>query len=706
MANRIRLIENISYEKGMLEILPIPKNENTVTFTEKDGTPKTLGVALRVRLPIGMVEVKNENGRTYEKDDVIRAFKDKDKMFKEGGLMGFANHPKEGEEGDLTRLTHYQREAYIDDKNVQWGVFDILETTAGKDLAIAIQNGPVGLSTRGYGEMAEGKVKNYEYEGTDFVHLPSARVFGGPQHIEKIPESKTTPTSQTTHLENKNHPKGESKMNNIQLTSYKADINKLIKEAVGKENPMEGLKELNSLVESINGDVTGGIATVEELKPVLDGIKTEHSTLETKVQTLLDKKKEDDDDEEDEEDDDNGNGKKKKNKDKEIVEGVYDKNGKKVKKKDYEDMDDDDDVYDKDGKKMKKKEFKKVKEDEHEDDEDDDDTPYDEDGKKLKKKDYEKMHADGNVYDKDGKKMKKAEYMKASKKSRKENEDDDEEDNDKKDPEYNGEAYGQDKKPISKKEFEKLPDDATVYDKDGKENGDKESFVLGLKKKKKEALANMSKEELLKKYETLQDHTVKANKVIDNMSKEFFELIQYSKRNEKHIVESNAFIKKLQAETLNVIEYARTMEQGVLRNKEYAQEMEKLFFEAQLYAKDLEQGVVSANQRIAGTGNPVEPTVAEYVEGQIQVYPALEKYRDELEASKNVSEAEERMLKYIESDKEILAPGMQSIRDRIDLPRRESRNTSTPITKVTTKIESKNAFNKRKVEVMFGSDFV
>jgi len=202
--SKIRLIENIAYGREMMSILDVPQNESKVTIKEGTGE-KTFGVLLRVRLPIGMVETKNSNGRKYTKEDVSRAFKDKDSIFEQGGLMGFANHPKEGEEGDLDRLVHYQREAYIDEHNVQWGVFDILETSSGKNLSVALQNGPVGLSTRGYGELSEGVVKDYEYEGTDFVHLPSAGVYGTPNHIEKkFKESKKTPSaSQITIIEKK-----------------------------------------------------------------------------------------------------------------------------------------------------------------------------------------------------------------------------------------------------------------------------------------------------------------------------------------------------------------------------------------------------------------------------------------------------------------------------------------------------------------------
>jgi len=295
-----KFTEDVIYSSNLKKILKVPANESVIQYNEN-----SYGVLLRVDLPIGIVDVKNANERIYAKEDVTKAFSDIRPLMENGGLMGFANHPKDEEEGDLTRLTHYQRDAYIDENKIQRGVFDIIDTRAGRDLAVALKTGTVGLSTRGYGELVEGYIRDYEYEGTDFVHLPSAGVYGNATHIikdniepqkESVKKLSFNPTiiSESIKQENKNI-NGENKMKGIELKKYRVTIKSLIKEALTNSNPVVKLNELKSLKESLISDISE--KKEEGLTDLVNTLSEKINSVENSISSILkeaEEKKKDD----------------------------------------------------------------------------------------------------------------------------------------------------------------------------------------------------------------------------------------------------------------------------------------------------------------------------------------------------------------------------------------------------------------------------
>jgi len=166
-------------------------------------SPKQLHEGMRapsgnpiVEGPLATAEVKNGNGRWYDRELWEREIDKYQELIKENRATGELDHP-ESSIISLKNVSHIIRECWWDGNNVM-GKIEILPTVSGNILKALIDNGvTVGVSSRGMGSLKQvGETlevqDDFELLCWDFVSTPSNP--GSYMHLVK--EGKEVPTYQ------------------------------------------------------------------------------------------------------------------------------------------------------------------------------------------------------------------------------------------------------------------------------------------------------------------------------------------------------------------------------------------------------------------------------------------------------------------------------------------------------------------------------
>lgn len=119
-------------------------------------------------------DIKNGNGRNYPVNELQKAVKQvKEDLDKGISILGELNHPNDLNI-NLERASHMITEMYLEGSKVI-GKAKILNTPMGNIAKTLITDGvKLGVSTRGAGEVYEGKVRNFTFVTVDIVANPSA----------------------------------------------------------------------------------------------------------------------------------------------------------------------------------------------------------------------------------------------------------------------------------------------------------------------------------------------------------------------------------------------------------------------------------------------------------------------------------------------------------------------------------------------------
>jgi len=120
-------------------------------------------------------ELQNGNGRVYPLAEIASAVDGVNKRIKEGlTVYGELNHP-DNLQIDLNNVSHIITEMWMDGKNA-YGKARIIEDHPKGQIVKAIlkAGGKLGVSSRGSGNVNEGKVSQFSLVTVDVVATPSA----------------------------------------------------------------------------------------------------------------------------------------------------------------------------------------------------------------------------------------------------------------------------------------------------------------------------------------------------------------------------------------------------------------------------------------------------------------------------------------------------------------------------------------------------
>ena len=155
--SKIVLIEDIS-----------PQDANMIIESTKDGKSAYLsGVFMQS-------EIENGNGRFYPLEEISNAVTSAQQKIKEGhSICGELNHP-DNLQINLERVSHVITEMKMNGKNAV-GKAKLLNTPMGQLVRNLVEGGVrLGVSSRGSGDVNEGKVSGFQFVTMDVVSQPSA----------------------------------------------------------------------------------------------------------------------------------------------------------------------------------------------------------------------------------------------------------------------------------------------------------------------------------------------------------------------------------------------------------------------------------------------------------------------------------------------------------------------------------------------------
>ena len=182
----------------LVDYIPFDISQDTINEAIKEENGK-----LVVRGVLQRAEAKNQNGRVYPKDILMRESKKYDENFiKQKRALGELDHP-DSSVVNLQNVSHNITEMHFEGDNLI-GTCEILTTPSGNILRELIKNGiKLGISSRGLGSVEtvnEGpndnpvqKVGNdFELIAFDFVSNPSTHgAFMYPMN-ESVDKTQTT----------------------------------------------------------------------------------------------------------------------------------------------------------------------------------------------------------------------------------------------------------------------------------------------------------------------------------------------------------------------------------------------------------------------------------------------------------------------------------------------------------------------------------
>ena len=185
----------------LVDYIPFDISQDTINEAIKEDNGKLI-----VRGVLQRAEAKNQNGRVYPKDILMRESKKYDENFiKQKRALGELDHP-DSSVVNLQNVSHNITEMHFEGDNLI-GTCEILTTPSGNILRELIKNGiKLGISSRGLGSVEtvnEGpndqpvqKVgKDFELIAFDFVSNPSTH--GAFMHPMNESVDKTQTQSRT-----------------------------------------------------------------------------------------------------------------------------------------------------------------------------------------------------------------------------------------------------------------------------------------------------------------------------------------------------------------------------------------------------------------------------------------------------------------------------------------------------------------------------
>ena len=120
-------------------------------------------------------EVKNQNGRVYPKDEIVKAVESVGSRLSEGEtVLGELDHPTELQI-NLDRVSHMISEMRVEGSN-GYGKLKLMDTPMGSIAKTLLKSGAkLGVSSRGSGNVNEsGRVSDFDIVTVDIVAQPSA----------------------------------------------------------------------------------------------------------------------------------------------------------------------------------------------------------------------------------------------------------------------------------------------------------------------------------------------------------------------------------------------------------------------------------------------------------------------------------------------------------------------------------------------------
>ena len=161
----------------IVDYLPFEIKQEQITESMKENDGK-----LVVRGVLQRAEAKNQNGRIYPKEVLVREAKKYHKEFiKQSRAMGEIDHP-ESSVVNLTNVSHNIKEMHWEGDNLL-GTVEVLRTPSGNILTELFKSGiKLGISSRGMGsvetvseggEQSQEVQPDFELIAFDFVSNPS-----------------------------------------------------------------------------------------------------------------------------------------------------------------------------------------------------------------------------------------------------------------------------------------------------------------------------------------------------------------------------------------------------------------------------------------------------------------------------------------------------------------------------------------------------
>ena len=161
----------------IVDYLPFEIKQEQITESMKENDGK-----LVVRGVLQRAEAKNQNGRIYPKEVLVREAKKYHKEFiKQSRAMGELDHP-ESSVVNLTNVSHNIKEMHWEGDNLL-GTVEVLRTPSGNILTELFKSGiKLGISSRGMGsvetvseggEQSQEVQPDFELIAIDFVSNPS-----------------------------------------------------------------------------------------------------------------------------------------------------------------------------------------------------------------------------------------------------------------------------------------------------------------------------------------------------------------------------------------------------------------------------------------------------------------------------------------------------------------------------------------------------
>jgi hypothetical protein len=254
---------------------PAAKLEEAIT--------KRQGDLLRVKLPVGFVEKKNDNNRLYRKAAVIASFSEAFAEMNEGAVHGQLKGHPDTIEVPPENISHYITKGWVEDDGTIWNEWIVVPTSQGRDLASLFLSGvKIGVSTRGYGvsESENGLdiISKYKYYGTDVVSKPSTGMYSGMANkkveIDLVKESTLSESISKTLISQ------NIKEEKIIMKEETTTNDKLL------AGILEEMKSLSSKMIVRESDIPTPAPVNTEMSQVLISLKDELGIIKSKVESF------------------------------------------------------------------------------------------------------------------------------------------------------------------------------------------------------------------------------------------------------------------------------------------------------------------------------------------------------------------------------------------------------------------------------------
>lgn len=147
-----------------------------IAEAKADGPKDVLG---KTKFMFAVADTPNANKRVYKKKLLTTEIARLQNQLKaEQSLWGSPEHPEGSAVVKIADISHRLTKVWMDEKGQCWGEAEILATSKGKDLAVILRKGKIGVSLRGTGTTTEQNGMSYVNDdlaiaGIDFAMSPS-----------------------------------------------------------------------------------------------------------------------------------------------------------------------------------------------------------------------------------------------------------------------------------------------------------------------------------------------------------------------------------------------------------------------------------------------------------------------------------------------------------------------------------------------------